>query len=383
LARIVNWHQDFEDDYGPLEDFVNGFQTVFSTSPTTDLIRLKQEAKRHTSHGPVPLRSLSQGLNTSFRRPTKPHMRSEFFAKLGCVAYSSVAEAIDVAELEGIYRQRGLDTRVIEGEVLHVSDRSFSFFVFDNGAVVWWGKDQRHHWMIENDFFTRQTALINKHVPPLIKHPHPQHIFEDVPFPVWCSWSLKKVDADDAVEAFEKDLLFDHFTILESDETEDLKLAVSFALADAAKLDYSEHVLKKSTEVNAVKSKIRSLPESVSVFYSYRDVRKAEGALSMNRVLLRDIDESNFLWEHPWLKTFRDLTRDQLSVLQRLTFIEAQMEALTESLELQDNAEHRLFMIKSDWILIMILAVDMILMLMRLIVTLYFVEPTKDDALLL
>ena len=393
LSIGIGWVDNYEEDYGDLAEFVATYQTLFTLSPTTDQIVLKMYQERPTnkpvkgsSSGPTLSQANYAGVSRdSFRRPGRPGALPPMYRglrHLGSVGYSSVGEALDVELLDTVYRRRGMQTRVIAKEVVQVSDRNdFTLFAFDNGAIVWWGNDRADHWIVENDFYKMSSEAIRA----AIKEPHYPHEI-DALFPVWCSFTLKKYGAaanqtDNIAAKFEKDLAVDHFAIPadEEDSIEDFKLAISNALADAAKLDYYEHTLALMAKQA---NNLREVPQSVPLLYSSKPGRKHQGELALNRVLLQDIDESVFLWEHPWLKSFRDMTREQFSILQRLEYCDARFEAMTESLTLQDSTQHRLFMIKSEWILIAILAADMLLMLFRLIVTLYFVEPTKDNAVM-
>lgn len=262
----------------------------------------------------------------------------------------------------------------LESAVLHVSYKNvFDLFLFSRFVCVWWGMDRGAIGIVEDDFLTgsylTRAAIIDRHA---------AHEISEL-YPVWCSYEIADysivtaVQRAEAIAHYEEKLLFDHFSLPRDSATE-VMTAISFALLTAAKVDYLELVTEN---VRSASMNICMTPDQVPLLYDNRALRKLAGEVRMYEMLAADIGtQPEWFWERSYLQPYYEMAMAQYTVSLRSTWFKARCDALDELLETGDSHHHRMFMIKSDWILIVILVADISIMLIRLFITLYFLEPT-------
>lgn len=360
IFRHLKWEKNYAKTWGAVTEYLQGYHSVFVLSPIDDRVTLcrpvisslrKREFKRNKS-----------------KKRTEEELIS---AHIGSISCSCVAERIVLEELQSVYRRRGYLTDIKYG-VLHVSAKHvFDLFAFENGFIVWWGMNRRHHWMIEDDFFSPKS--------PASQALRSSFAMSDVRelFPDWSSYEVDdsyfplKVD-EKASERFSKMLCFDHYRIpsVEPDRS-DVMLTVSFCLGRSACIDYYEHVTQ------TLHQQVLSIPHEFSGLMEYfstqKVVRSLQGELQVTQLALTTLkDTPNFLWEMPWLQVFYALTELQRSSEHRTSWFCARGDALLQSLSSTKNRRHRLFMLGSDVFLIAILIIDVFFMTARLIVKLFF-----------
>lgn len=360
IFRHLKWDKNYEKTCGAVTEYLQGYHSVFVLSPIDDRVTLcrpvisslrKRELKRN-----------------NIKKRTEEELIS---AHIGSISCSCVAERIVLEELQSVYRRRGYLTDIKYG-VLHVSAKHvFDLFAFENGFIVWWGMNRRHHWMVEDDFFSPKSPAFQT-----LRSPFDMSDIREL-FPDWSSYEVDdsyfplKVD-EQASERFSKMLCFDHYRIpsVEPDRS-DVMLTVSFCLGRSACIDYYEHVTQ------TLHQQVLSIPHEFSGLMEYfstqKIVRSLQGELQVTQLALTTLkDTPNFLWEMPWLQVFYTLTELQRSSEHRTAWFCARGDALLQSLSSTKNRRHRLFMLGSDVFLIIILIIDVFFMTARLIVKLFF-----------
>jgi hypothetical protein len=84
------------------------------------------------------------------------------------------------------------------------------------------------------------------------------------------------------------------------------------------------------------------------------------------------------VWDLQILQGYVEATTDQFNVYSRINYVSAQCEAQSQALSEILGRWHRIFMIKSDFFLIVILVLDVFFLLFKLAYTMYFGRPVKD-----
>ncbi len=351
IEKVLRWEENYDES---LRSYLQGYQSLFIVSPVDDVVALRQLS-----------------LDTTSRRTMKPKKRQTLSHAVKSISYSSIAESFDLAMLESIYENRGLEVNNSAG-VLHVHCSKFNLFVFSMGCVVWWGQDREDHWIVDEDFLSDNAIVVRA-----IRERHWQKDITEL-FPIWCTYQERygMELTEEGIEAFTEHLPFDHYIVPEKQpQRAQVMLAVSCALARSAKVDFLEYItVSSSTRVMGVSDEPRTMWE---YFATKTEIAKMEGELRTVQVMmtaLQDIPEA--MWEMFFLRPFFVLANQQNSVERRLEWFLARSEALFEQLENIKRRRHRLFMLSSDVFLIALLVVDVVVLSLRLIVKMFFsAEP--------
>lgn len=357
IERDLNWTECYESYYGTIHEYLQSYQSIFVVSPIADSVALRSQ-----------LTTANKG-----RRTTKPQKRQVLSRQVGSVSYCSIAEAFELVGLEQLYRNRGYAVTRNDEMLQVTSPGRLDLFILANGVVVWWGADRTDHWVIDDDFMA-DTSTVNQ------KYTEGRHWQADIDelFPTWCTfeydpWLVDKNAVDEnALLRFNEKLCFDHY-LIPSDEPmrSQVMMAVSFSLGRAAKVDYFEHVTQASQRaVLAVPSDVHRI---LDYFSAHKNIRKLEGELRITTMTITTLhDTPEFLWEMPWLRGYFVMAENQNSVEARRDWFLARADALFEKLKNIQARRHRLFMMSSDVFLIVLLVLDVVAMLMRLSMAMFF-----------
>ncbi|CUF24827.1 transmembrane protein, putative [Bodo saltans] len=357
IERDLRWSELYEDFYGTIHEYLQSYQAIFVVSPIADSVALRSQ-----------MTTVNKG-----RRSTKPQRRQVMSRQVGSVSYCSIAESFELAGLEQLYRNRGYSV-IRNDEMLQVtSPGCLDLFVLANGVVVWWGADRPNHWVVDDDFLT-DTSTVNQ------KYASERHWQADIDelFPTWCTFEYDSMSVDKsavdeaALLRFNEKLCFDHYLIpSEEPMRSQVMMAVSFSLGRAAKVDYLEHVTRASQKaVLDVPSDVHSL---MDYFSAHKKIAKLEGELRITSMTITTLhDTPEFLWEMPYLRGYFVMAENQNSVEARRDWFLARADALFEKLKSIQARRHRLFMMSSDVFLIVLLVLDVVAMLMRLSMAMYF-----------
>ncbi|KAK7201104.1 putative ACR, YagE family [Novymonas esmeraldas] len=406
MEQAMAWDAQYAGMYGPLQEYLQSYQSIFVVSPVDDRVRLRRlfsvrtnaltrEGRRSSaSRQRYGRRTAQEGSQRSHsaadRRSGKPSLPSAeaLAAHIGSVSYSCVAEHLDLEALETVYHRRGYKTEVVHA-VLHVSsENSFDLFIFAGGAVVWWGMNRTDHWMVDDDFLSSTNYLVDG-----VVHRYAQADI-DALYPIWCSYELdelcevvvesasplgfQSVEVELALDRLAKVLCFDHYLVPASEPARSLvMLTFSHSLGRSARVDYFEYVTKWSHR------HILSIPAEFSGLLDYfstkRRIAKLEGEIAVAQLAIQSIhDAPEVLWEVPWLQGYFDMAEQQNTAESRLSWFTSRSDTLLEQLSHIKGRRYRLFMLGSDVFLIVILILDVMFMTSRLVAKMYF-KVDEDD----
>lgn len=303
---------------------------------------------------------------------------ASLFAEQGRVGYLCVADEFMLPELARHYQQQGFHTSLAY-DVLHVAPRAvasdygstgstghFDMFLFDYGAVVWWGAHQKMFNIVESDFSAPNSKL-NKFMVNRVK----TSILDDN-FPVWCTYSSDTRDLKgESVEPdviFEERLKYDHFLI--RNNAADIKLCIAHALGQSAKIDYLE--LKVEALTRQCKPLPRELKERGSVTITERHLLQLRGEVLFFRLMLKSgsdlLDEPELFWQHPWLKPFYMVSKDSFQISERVATLDAKLDTANEILSMISDQFNQRHGSRLEWIVIWLVMVEVIIGVLELAV---------------
>ena len=241
--------------------------------------------------------------------------------------------------------------------------RAFDLFIFAYGAVVFWGYDQRHYQIVENDFVL-STSRINRY----ISGRYPAATVA-ANFPVWCNFSpdWRSLNPNEPDRVFSDKLLYDHFYIPQ--DSVDVKLCVSHGLAQSAKIDYIE--IKVTELTQSCKPLPRELKDKGSVTISERKLLQLRGEVLFYRLMLKSgsdlLDEPELFWQFPWLKPFYTMTKQFFDISERVETLDAKLEAANQIVTMIGDQFNQRHGSRLEWIVIWLVMVEVIIGLLELI----------------
>ena len=317
----------------------------------------------------------------------------------GRVGYLCIADEFDLSEIKRYYERLGLHVRQVV-DVLHVcpkasvtggggksdygatsshpatggglslssSSTHFDLFVFDYGVAVWWGSNPRMFNIVESDFVLPSSKLnkyfVNRFKTSLIQQN----------FPVWCTYSSDTREqfggtlTNEPDQLFAERLKYDHFLI--RDNSAEVKLCVSHALAQSAKIDYLE--IKVAQLTQQCKPLPRQLKDRGSVTITERSLLQLQGEVLYFRLMLKSgsdlLDEPELFWHNPWLKPFYDVTKSSFQIQNRVETLDAKLDAANEILSLISDQFKHSHGSRLEWIVIWLVMVEVIIGVLELLV---------------
>jgi uncharacterized Rmd1/YagE family protein len=237
-----------------------------------------------------------------------------------CVSYCTAA-SYDLAGIAGSFKRNGYILKMSR-DVLHISsiDTPVDIFFFNHGSLVCWGlkKRQEQKWL----------ELLKGH----------------------CAMPLKVVEADhfcfrfgaqtgiDSHERFKLDVI-----TLDSDNAQ-IKLAISYALAQSVKLEAFEDAIQ-----SAIK-KSENLPEEIAqhgqIKLTRRAIFKRMGEIFIARSSINlsseYLDMPEFFWRNPNLESFYEMAKNFLDIPSRVLALNQKLDVLQELLAiLNTQVQHR------------------------------------------
>lgn len=371
IERELKWKDVYEDTYGDLREFLEQWQVYFIISPFLDEVVLRSMGASPTAGGK----------GGRLHGHHRFHYHEQGPGDCGSCAYMSIAESFDTKKMQAVYDRRGLTTEMLDGDVLIVTYAGvYDLFLFPNGCTVWWGANREDHWVVEDDFTKPYSACSSAW-----KNRHDLADIDEL-FPSWQIFQVDSkvglndgVNVEEGLKLFNEKLMFDYFRVPEDSERK-VKLMISAALTMAAKADYFEHVAEQISE-NMEKLKYESigLIEHLKGSLRLNKPWMLEGALREVRLRLQHVtDPPLCVWDLQILQGYVEATTDQFNVESRINYVSAQCEAQSQALSEILGRWHRIFMIKSDFFLIVILVLDVFFLLFKLAYTMYFKKPVED-----
>lgn len=244
----------------------------------------------------------------------------------------------------------------------------FDLFIFEYGAVVWWGFDQRYFRIVENDFMLPDSAIAK-----FITNRYPTKLVNEN-YPVWCTYNLIAKERLEADDDFKRRLRFDHFLIPYGQGDVNTcgisMLCASHALAQSAKIDYLEIKVQELTENCSPLP--RELREKGSVTISERRLLQLRGEVLSYRLMLKSgsdlLDEPDLFWENAYLKPVFQATKEGFEISERVEALDNKLDATNEILSILADEFSQRHGARLEWIVIWLVFVEVIIGALELLV---------------
>ncbi|MBA3660307.1 MAG: RMD1 family protein [Gammaproteobacteria bacterium] len=239
---------------------------------------------------------------------------------LRCISYCT-ANSYDLLGISGFYKKKGYIVRLSK-DVLHVTNarRQGDIFFFNHGSFVCWG------------FSKHFEDKIVENVKEFSTHPLP-HLESDHLF--------YRYGEETTIDTHER-LRLDMITLATEDSN--LKLAISYGIAQSIKLEAFEEAIQDTIKKN------NHLPEEIasrgtislsrrSIFKRIGEIFIARSSINLNIELL---DAPEFFWRNPNLEAFYIMTKKFLDIPSRVMALNQKLDLLQELLHiLNSQVQHR------------------------------------------
>lgn len=258
---------------------------------------------------------------------------------LRCVSFCT-ADSYDLLGLGSFFKKKGYVTR-ISRDALHVSNKSGDIFFFNHGCFVCWGFKKSFE-----DKLIEQVREFSTH--PLV-HIETDHFY----------YQYGEITKIDTHERLRLDMI-----TLESEEHQ-IKLAISYGLAQSIKLEAFEEAIKVAIKVNSY------LPEEIAtrgtISLSRRAIFKRMGEIFIARssinLNMEYLDAPEFFWRNPNLEPFYVMIKQFLDIPSRVMALNQKLDVLQELLDiLNSQVQHRHSSLLES-IIILLIAVEIIISL--------------------
>ncbi|MDR3477477.1 MAG: RMD1 family protein [Gammaproteobacteria bacterium] len=237
-----------------------------------------------------------------------------------CVSYCT-AGGYDLAGIANTFKRKGYTTK-LSRDVFHISDPEspVDIFIFNHGSFVCWGlkKRQEQKWLerLQEFAINPLTTIETDH---------------------FC-FRFGEETSIDTHERFKLDIV-----TIDSDNPQ-IKLAISYGLAQSIKLEAFEDAIQKAILINS------RLPEAIAahgvIHLSRRSIFKRMGEIFIARSSINlnseYLDVPEFFWRNPNLEPFYVLTKKFLDIPSRVTALNQKLDVLQELLAiLNSQVQHR------------------------------------------
>lgn len=237
-----------------------------------------------------------------------------------CVSFCT-AESYDLRGLSNSFKRKGYLTR-LSRDVLHVSNtkKPGDIFFFSHGSFVCWGFSKRQE--------LKWVEYVKEFAYHLLANPESDR---------FC-YRLGEETTIDAHERFKIDVI-----TLDSDHAE-VKLAISYGLAQAIKLEAFEDAIQVAIKKNG------NLPEEIAnrgvtslsrtaLFKRMGEIFIARSSINLNSEYL---DTPEFFWRNPNLEPSYMMTKKFLDIPSRVMSLNQKLDVLQDLFDiLNSQVEHR------------------------------------------
>lgn len=157
----------------------------------------------------------------------------------------------------------------------------------------------------------------------------------------------------------------DHITLKDHDLNN--KLAISYGLAQSVKLGGFEETIDKI--IKSTKSLPEKLAKDGNIHLSRKETRKLMGRIFIDRTSihlhLKLLDVPNFFWEHTELEPLYEMITEYTTLQERVVVLNKQLEVMHELLEMLDNELNNQHSAKLEWIIIILIFVEVLITLAK------------------
>jgi uncharacterized Rmd1/YagE family protein len=261
-----------------------------------------------------------------------------------CVSFCT-AGSYDLLGLTNYYRKKGYFTRLLR-DVLHVASikRSGDIFFFNHGCIVCWGFKKKFE-----DKVVENAKEFSIHLSPHLESDH--FYFHYGP--------------ETTIDSHEKHRL--DIITLDSEDSQ-IKLAISYGLAQSIKLEAFEEAMQVAIRTNS------TLPEEIatrgeislsrrSIFKRIGEIFIARSSINLN---IEYLDAPEFFWRNPSMEPYYIMTKKYLDIPSRVMALNQKLDVLQELLDiLNSQVQHRHSSLLES-IIILLIVVEILISLFQL-----------------
>jgi len=260
-----------------------------------------------------------------------------------CVSFCT-ADGYDLLGLTSFFKKKGYVTRLLR-DVLHVTNlkRSGDLFFFNSGCFVSFGfKKFFEDKLLE---YVKEFSL------------HPLKIIETDYF-YYCYGEETTIDTHEKMR-------IDIITLASTDPQ--IKLAISYGLAQSIKLEGFEEAIKLAIKTNA------QLPEQIAkrgvISLSRRAIFKRMGEIFIARssinLNIEYLDAPEFFWRNPNLEPFYVMTKQFLDIPSRVMALNQKLDVLQELLDILNSQVQHSHSSMLETIIIILIVVEIMVTLFQ------------------
>jgi len=261
-----------------------------------------------------------------------------------CVSFCT-AGSYDLLGLANYFRKKGYFTRLLR-DVLHVTNlkRPGDIFFFNHGCFVCWGFKKKFE---DKILEVAQEFSINRSL-----HVESDHFYY-------------QYGQETTIDSHEK-LRLDIIT-LDSEDSQ-IKLAISYGLAQSIKLEAFEDAIQLAIKTNS------TLPEEIAsrgeISLSRRAIFKRIGEIFIARssinLNIEYLDAPEFFWRNPNMEPYYIMTKKYLDIPSRVMALNQKLDVLQELLDiLNSQVQHRHSSLLES-IIIILIVVEILVSLFQL-----------------
>lgn len=228
-----------------------------------------------------------------------------------CLSYC-IADSIDITRLDLYFKNNKKRYSSVKlRDVLklsHEGERSYLFFVFNNGTVISWG--------------------IKRHEMPPYLTIFKNYAEKLVPFLVRDEFSYK-IGTNTAIKAHE---FFDVDCLTIDSDNDDAKLSFSYGFSQSVKLQYFERII--DALIDKYNPYIKNLSSKGKMLISRNQIRQVIGeilgAKSEMNLISNFLYHPKYFWQHPSLEEYYILMERYLHIQRRVNTINHRLDTLNE-----------------------------------------------------
>lgn len=267
----------------------------------------------------------------------------ELRSSLRCVSFCT-AGSYDLLGLANFFRKKGYFTRLLR-DVLHVANlkRPGDIFFFNYGCFVSWGYKKHFE-----DKLVEYVKEFSTHALPKEETDHFYYRYGD----------------EITIDTHER-LRLDIITLDSEDPM--VKLAISYGLAQAIKLETFEDAIKDAIRKN------NYLPEEImtsgttslsrrSLFKRMGEIFIARSSINLN---IEYLDVPEFFWRNPNLEPFYIMTKKFLDIPSRVMALNQKLDVLQELLDMLNSQVMHRHSSLLESIIILLIVLEIIISLFR------------------
>jgi uncharacterized Rmd1/YagE family protein len=262
---------------------------------------------------------------------------------LRCISFCT-ADSYDLAGIASFFRKKGYFTRVSK-DFVHVASikRQGDMFFFNHGCFVMWGFGKK---------FEDKVVDIVK-----IFAVHPMTTIETDQF----SYQYGDITTIDTHERLRLDIM-----TLESKDSQ-IKLALSYGLAQSIKLEAFEEAIKVAIKKNSY------LPEEIAskgiISLSRRAIFKRMGEIFIARssinLNIEYLDAPEYFWRNPNLEPFYVMSKQFLDIPSRVMALNQKLDVLQELLDILNSQVQHRYSSLLESIVIILIATEIVISLFQ------------------